>query len=278
MKKILKAVIPAAGMGTRFLPITKAVAKEMLPIIDKPAIHYVIQEAIDAGIIDILIITSDRKPEIRKYFNENLFLKEVLKNKSETNLLEEIEKTYKSIKISFLNQLEPKGLGDAIRLAKDFINNEPFAVLLPDDIIENKGLINATKECINAFYECESLIIGVQKVDKKDISKYGIIQSSNYNNNLIDIEKIVEKPSIEEAPSNIASIGRYIFLPSIFSTINHTKPTKKNIDIDITSSINIIIGKNKIYGTFISGKRFDTGHKLGYFNCIMHYAKKEKLI
>lgn len=274
MKRVLKAVIPAAGMGTRFLPITKAIPKEMLPIIDKPAIHYVVQEAIDAGIQEILIIINERKSAIRNYFSKDIYLEEFLETKSE--FLEKIKPISDSVKIFFLNQNKPNGLGSAIRYAKEFVNNEPFVVLLPDDIIENEE-INATRQCINAFDKYQSTIIGVQEVLKCDISKYGIVKYFNQDKNLIEIESIIEKPSLENAPSNIAAIGRYVLMPNIFSAIDNTLPDAVHGEIGLTSSMKIILEDAKIYGVLINGKRYDTGQKLGYLNCVMDFFSKENL-
>jgi UTP--glucose-1-phosphate uridylyltransferase len=215
--KVRKAIIPAAGLGTRFLPATKAMPKEMLPIVDKPAIQYIVEEAVKSGIEDILIITGKGKRSIEDHFDTNFELEENLIKKGKLDLLDEVQKI-SQVAIHYIRQKEPKGLGHAVLCAQSFINNEPFAVLLGDDVISSE--IPCIKQMIQCFEEHNSSIIGVQPVKPEDVSKYGIVDGEKNTERIFSVMDLVEKPKLEHAPSNLAVMGRYILTPKIFQILN----------------------------------------------------------
>ena len=250
--KVRKAVIPAAGLGTRFLPATKAQPKEMLPIVDKPTLQYIIEEAIESGIEEILIITGRNKVSIENHFDRSVELELELEKSGKHDLLAEIRKISDMVNIHYVRQKEPKGLGHAIHCAKSFIGNEPFAVLLGDDIVHNEN------PCLRQLIECydkyETTILGVQEVSNEDISKYGIVAGKQIEDRIYIVENLVEKPSKEEAPSNIAILGRYIIVPEIFDILGHTKPGKGG-EIQLTDALELAEGSNVCL--YFEGKRYD---------------------
>lgn len=270
---IRKAVIPAAGLGTRFLPATKSIPKEMLPIIDKPIIQYVVEEAVASGINDIIIITGRGKRAIEDYFDTSPELENNLLSENKKDLLKEVKDISSLADIHYIRQKEPSGLGDAVLKAEKHIGDEPFAVLLGDDII--KGDTLCLKQLIDAYqkYENSSAVIAVQEVE--DVSKYGIIKGSEINKSVYRVEDIIEKPSLKEAPSNIGAVGRYIFTPEIFSYIKET-PLGKGREIQLTDAIRMLIkkGKRNIYAYKFKGKRYDAGDKLGYIKAIIDFASE----
>ena len=234
-KKIRKAIIPAAGLGTRFLPATKAQPKEMLPIVDKPTIQYIIEEAIASGIEEILIITGRNKKCIEDHFDKSVELEMELEKNNKNELLELVQDISDMVDIHYIRQKEPKGLGHAIRCAKTFVGNEPFAILLGDDIVYNDE-----KPCLKQLIECydeyKTSILGVQTVEKESVSKYGIVDGILIEDRVCKVKGLVEKPSIEEAPSNTAILGRYIVTPKIFDILDNTKPGKGN-EIQLTDAL-----------------------------------------
>ncbi|MGB4395434.1 MAG: UTP--glucose-1-phosphate uridylyltransferase GalU, partial [Tepidanaerobacteraceae bacterium] len=219
--KIKKAIIPAAGLGTRFLPATKAQPKEMLPIVDKPTIQFIVEEAVQSGIEEILIITGRNKRAIEDHFDKSVELELVLKNKGQENLLHLIEDISNMVDIHYIRQKEPKGLGHAIYCAKAFVGNEPFAVMLGDDVIDAGK--PALKQMIDVYDKYNCSIIGVQEVSEDDVSKYGIIDSCFIEDKIFKINDLVEKPNKKDAPSRMAIMGRYIITPAIFDILKHTK-------------------------------------------------------
>lgn len=249
---VKKAIIPAAGYGTRNLPITKVVPKELFPIGNKPAINYVVEEAMAAGIEEILIVVSRSKNLIADYFDRSLELEAYLERKQKTKLLDKIK--IPKIQIQYTRQPYAKGLGDAILLGKNFVGNEPFAVLLPDEVIfekETDGLIQLTK----LYDENKSSVLGLYKVEKQLLSSYGVVEWENLKKDIVEITSIVEKP-VNNPPSDMAVIGRYVFNPSIFSCLEKTKPGVGG-EIQLTDAINEMIKSEKIYGVTIHGNRFD---------------------
>jgi UTP--glucose-1-phosphate uridylyltransferase len=220
--KVRKAIIPAAGLGTRFLPATKAQPKEMLPIVDKPTIQYIIEEAIDSGIEEILIITGRNKRAIEDHFDRSIELELALEKKNKKELLALVRDISDMVNIHYIRQKEPKGLGHAINCAKSFVGNEPFAVLLGDDIVYNPNK-PCLKQLIDAYNEYKTTILGVQTVDNKDVSKYGIVDGKFIEDRVYKVNNLVEKPSVEEAPSNVAILGRYIITPAIFDILDNTR-------------------------------------------------------
>lgn len=270
---IKKAVIPAAGLGTRFLPVTKSMPKEMLPLVDIPAIHYVVEEAVESGINDIIIITGRGKRSIEDYFDESPELEMRLKKDGKNDLLTLVKKVSSFADIHFIRQKEPKGLPDAILKAEKHVGDEPFAVLLGDDIIKDK--IPCLKQLIDVYEKYKKTVIATQKIPIDEIYKYGSIKGkeieSSPENFLYRIEDIVEKPKPDVAPSNIAAVGRYIFTPDIFSCIKKTKPGVNN-ELQIADSLKILMQTQDVYAFGFHGKRYDIGDKLGYIQAIIDFS------
>lgn len=277
--KIRKAVIPAAGLGTRFLPVTKSMPKEMLPLIDTPAIQYVVKEAIESGVDDIIIITGRGKQAVEDYFDESPELEMHLKKNKKEDLLKMIKNISSLANIHYIRQKEPKGLPDAISKAEKHVGNEPFAVLLGDDIIASRK--PCAKQLIEVYKKYNSSVIAVQKVPVQEISKYGSVKASkiktDLNNILYLIEDVVEKPKPSEAPSNIAAIGRYIFTPEIFDSIKKT-PIGINNEMQIADSIKILMKNQKVYASEFTGKRYDIGDKTGYIQAVIDFALENQEI
>jgi len=270
---IKKAVIPAAGLGTRFLPVTKSMPKEMLPLVDFPAIHYVVEEAVKSGINDIIIITGRGKRSIEDYFDESPELEMRLEKDGKNDLLKLVKKISSFADIHFIRQKDPKGLPDAILKAEKHIGDEPFAVLLGDDIIIDK--IPCIKQLINVFEKYKKSVIAAQKIPIEEIYKYGSIKGkkieSSPNDFLYLIEDIVEKPKPKEAPTNIASVGRYVFTPDIFNCIKQTKPGINN-ELQIADSMKILMQTQDVYAYGFHGKKYDIGDKLGYIQAIIDFS------
>ncbi len=267
--KVKKAVIPAAGFGTRFLPATKSTPKEMLTIVDRPAIHYNVEELIDAGIEDILIIIGRNKEEIANYFDRSPELELFLKETGKEELYDLTERISNMANIHYVRQKDAKGLGHAVYCAKTFVGNEPFALLLGDDLVYSTT--PCIKQLADMYDKYESTIIGVQTVEKNQVNKYGIIDGIKVGENLYEVKDLVEKPSIDEAPSNVAIMGRYILTPDIFDMIEQTPPGKGN-EIQLTDALNLLNQKKEIYAYEFEGKRYDTGDKLGYLIATVEYA------
>ena len=273
--KVRKAIIPAAGLGTRFLPVTKAQPKEMLPIVDKPTIQYIIEEAIASGIEDILIITGRGKRAIEDHFDRSFELEEELKKKNQEELLQQIREIANLADIHYIRQKEPRGLGHAIYCAKAFIGNEPFAVLLGDDIVDSK--VPCLKQLINIYDEYKTSILGVQSVDVNDVSKYGIVSGNQVDDRVYKVKDLVEKPEKENAPSNIAILGRYIISPLIFQYLENAKPGKDG-EIQLTDSLRELARHEAMYAYDFIGRRYDVGNKLGFLEATVEYAlKREEL-
>ena len=270
MSRIRKAIIPAAGLGTRFLPATKAQPKEMLPIVDKPAIQYIIEEAIASGIEEILIITGRNKRSIEDHFDRSLELEMQLKAQGKYELLGMIEEISK-ITIHFIRQKEAKGLGHAVLCAKQFVGNEPFAVLLGDDIVDSK--VPCLKQLVKVHNDLGGSVLGVQQVPQQKVSSYGIVKPKELKPNLWQAMDLVEKPSIEEAPSNLAVLGRYILDGEIFEILEHTKPGRGG-EIQLTDAICELAGKKPVYAFAFEGRRYDIGDKEGFLEATVEYALK----
>ncbi|CBW54547.1 UTP glucose 1 phosphate uridylyltransferase [Mycoplasma mycoides subsp. capri LC str. 95010] len=266
--KIRKAIIPCAGFGTRFLPFTKSQAKEMLPIIDKPTIEYIVKEAIDSGIEEILIIIRVGKNNIANHFNRNLELEHFLEEKNKLSELELISEKYNAT-IYYQMQDEQLGLGHAISLAKDFIKNEPFAILLGDDLFKCKT--PAIKQLIDVYDKYHQNVLGTIYIDKQDNKKYGICKVKQISNDIYKVDSVIEKPSVEVAPSNIAIGGRYVLLPEIFKYLDmHIKG--KSGEIELTDSILKTINESNCYAKIIDGSRYDIGNKIGYLDAILDFG------
>lgn len=268
--KVRKAVIPAAGLGTRFLPATKAMPKEMLPIVDKPTIQYIIEEAIESGIEEILIITGKSKRAIEDHFDRSSELEAELEKKNKQELLEIVRNVSEMVDIHYIRQKDPKGLGHAIYCAKTFVGSEPFAVLLGDDVVHNEGT-PCLKQMMDSFDKYGSTVLGVQKVDFSDVSKYGIVDGQQIEDRTYKVKDLVEKPAVEEAPSNVAILGRYIINASIFDILSKTKPGKGG-EIQLTDALKELVLKEDIYAYNFEGKRYDVGNKQGFLEATVETA------
>ena len=267
--KIRKAIIPAAGLGTRFLPATKAQPKEMLPIVDKPTLQYIIEEAVSSGIEEILIITGRNKKSIEDHFDKSIELELELQHKKRYDLLKEVRKISDMVNIHYIRQKEPKGLGHAIYCAKSFIGDEPFAVMLGDDIVY--GEPPCLQQMIEMYNQYKVSILGVQEVEKENVNKYGIVKGNFIEDRIYKVKDLIEKPSIEEAPSNIAILGRYIITPEIFEILACTKPDKGG-EIQLTDALRELVNKEAMYAYIFKGRRYDVGDKQGYLKATVEFA------
>lgn len=267
--RVTKAIIPAAGLGTRFLPVTKALPKEMLPIVDKPTIQYIIEEAVESGIEDILIITGRGKWPIVDYYDRSPELEAHLTKKGEFELLEKIKKLSNLANIHYIRQNEPLGLGQAVYCGKSFIGNEPFAVLLGDDII--KAEKPAIGQLIVAACDTGSTVIGIQEVQDSEVHKYGIVDPIESNGRLCRIKDLMEKPSLAIAPSRLAIIGRYVINPSIFRYLENISADAGG-EIQLTDALKAQCKDESVYAFLFEGKRYDAGDKLGYLMATVEYA------
>ena len=268
---VRKAVIPAAGLGTRFLPATKAQPKEMLPIIDTPTIQYVVQEAVDSGIDDILIVSGKGKRAIEDHFDRNIELEEALDD--DEALANELRRIADMANIHFIRQKYLRGLGDAIYYAKQHIGNEPFAVLLGDTIVDS--VIPVTQQLCDIYDQYRHTVIAVETVPADKVHRYGIVGGKELSDALWELNDLVEKPAPESSPSNLAIAGRYILTPEIFRAIEQTKPGK-NGEIQLTDALRLLLGREAIYSYRIEGKRYDIGNKLDYLKTTVEFALKRK--
>jgi UTP--glucose-1-phosphate uridylyltransferase len=273
MKKLRKAVLPVAGFGTRFLPATKATPKEMLPIIDKPLVQYAVEEAIKIGIEEIIFITNPSKYSIKNHFDKSLLLEEKLIKSGKFDFVEKLNPSeFNDIKFTYINQQEQKGLGHAILLAEDFINNEPFAVLLPDDLFfSEKSCLMQLEE---VYKQTNSSVIAVNKIDAHNIHKYGVIKPGFVNNRAIEVLDIVEKPKYEDAPSDIAVCGRYILNSSIFKYLNKTSPDSGK-EIQLTDAIKMMLKDESVYACVYQGEKFDCGSKKGFVEATLTISLRD---
>lgn len=274
IKKVRKAVIPAAGLGTRFLPATKAVPKEMIPIVDKPTLQYIVEEALESGIEDILIITGRTKRAIEDHFDKSVELELTLEEKGKDDLLEMMQEI-SGIRIHYIRQLEPKGLGHAIYCAKQFVGDEPFAVLLGDDVVYNPEY-PALKQLIDVYGERGGSVIGVQEVPEEQVSSYGVVKADATDNPFVfQISDMVEKPAVKDAPSRMAVLGRYVINPEIFTILEHTKPGKGG-EIQLTDALKELAQQEKMYAYIFEGRRYDVGSKQGFLEATVEYALRRE--
>lgn len=271
MQTVKKAIIPAAGLGTRFLPATKAQPKEMLPIVDKPTLQYIVEEAVEAGITEILIVTGRNKKSIEDHFDKSVELELELERKGDAELLSMVRGISEMINIHYIRQKEPRGLGDAIYCARSFIGDEPFAVMLGDDVVDAKT--PCIRQLIDAYEEYQTTILGVQRVAREETNKYGIISGKLIEDRIYKVKDMVEKPEPEEAPSEIAVLGRYIITPQIFEILRHLKPGKKG-EIQLTDGLRELCGKQAMYAYAFEGRRYDVGDKLGFLEATIDFALK----
>jgi UTP--glucose-1-phosphate uridylyltransferase len=268
---VKKAIIPAAGLGTRFLPATKSQPKEMLPIVDKPTLQYIIEEAINSGIEEILIITGRNKKSIEDHFDKSVELELELEQKGKQEMLDMVRDISNMVNIHYIRQKEPKGLGHAIYCAKSFIGNEPFAVLLGDDIVDCET--PCLKQLIGTYNEYKTSILGVQEVAKEDTNKYGILDVKHIEDRVYKVKDMVEKPDVDKAPSNIAILGRYIITPAIFDILENQEPGKGG-EIQLTDALKTLGNQEAIYAYNFQGRRYDVGDKLGFLEATIDFALK----
>ena len=272
MKQVRKAIIPAAGLGTRFLPATKALAKEMLPIVDKPTIQFIVEEARKSGIQDIVVVDGKNKRSIEDHFDSNPELEDNLRDKHKDEMLKLVQETT-DINIYFIRQSHPRGLGDAVLTARDFIGDEPFVVMLGDDLnnINNNGT-PLTIELIDSYHETGASTLAVMRVPHEDTSKYGVINpSKEVKPGLFNVTSFVEKPDPKDAPSDLAIIGRYVFTPEIFDVLAKTKPGKGN-EIQLTDAINTLNKTQRVFAHEYKGDRYDVGNKFGWIETNIEYG------
>jgi len=270
---VKKAVIPAAGFGTRFLPATKAQPKEMLPIIDTPTIQYVVQEAVESGIEDILIITGRGKRSIEDHFDRNIELEQRIQEKDDDALYNQLRHIEDMANIHYIRQKELNGLGDAIYHAKDHCGNDPFAVLLGDTVINS--VIPVTQQLIDSYEQYRQTVIAVEEVPKDKVSRYGIVGGKIISDRIMQLNELIEKPSVKSAPSNLAIAGRYILTPEIFGALEKT-PRGKGNEIQLTDAMRLLLKHENIISSTIEGKRYDIGNKLDFLKTTVEFALKRK--
>lgn len=270
---IRKAVIPAAGLGTRFLPATKSMPKEMLPIIDIPTIQYVVQEAVDSGIDDILIISGKGKRAIEDHFDRNFELEARLEEKEDQAWFTEMRRLSDMANVHFVRQKEANGLGDAIYYARHHVGDEPFAVLLGDTIMDS--VIPVTRQLVDTYEQYGGSVIGVENVPHDKVNRYGIVGGIPLSDSILQLDTLIEKPAIDKAPSNLAIAGRYILSPEIFDAIEKT-PKGKNNEIQLTDSMLLLLKRENFYAHLIEGKRHDIGNKLDFLKTTVEFALKRK--
>ncbi|WP_442598872.1 UTP--glucose-1-phosphate uridylyltransferase GalU [Neobacillus sp. D3-1R] len=268
---IRKAVIPAAGLGTRFLPATKAQPKEMLPIVDKPTIQYIIEEAVESGIEDIIIITGRNKRAIEDHFDKSVELELLLRKTGKDVLHEMVHRISNMVDIHYVRQKEPLGLGHAVLCARKFIGDEPFAVLLGDDIIDSE--VPALKQMLMQYHKVHSSILGCKEVPWSDVQKYGIVHYTEPFDDMFRVKKLIEKPKPEVAPSTQAIIGRYILTPAIFDILESVTPDS-NGEIQLTEALDILLNNENIFSYIIEGNRYDVGDKFGFLQASIDFAMK----
>ncbi len=270
---IRKAVIPVAGLGTRFLPATKAQPKEMLPLVDKPVIQYIVEEAVSAGIEQIIFVTGRHKRAIEDHFDRNLELEINLEEKGKEELLRIVREISDLADFIYIRQKEPLGLGHAILTAEPAVGNEPFAVLLGDDVMVSEK--PAIGQLIDVFERFRCSVIGVQEVPKEEVSKYGVVGGREVDEGVYKLDELVEKPSLEEAPSNLAIAGRYVLTPGVFEALRNTPPGRGG-EIQLTDALRILNGREAIYGRILKVKRYDTGDKLGFLQATVDFALRRE--
>jgi UTP--glucose-1-phosphate uridylyltransferase len=272
--KVRKAVFPAAGLGTRFLPATKAQPKEMLPLVDKPIIQYGVEEALASGCDQIIIITGRGKQAIEDHFDVSYELETMLEQRKKTDLLQIVRSISDMIHVAYVRQKEALGLGHAVLMARELVGNEPFAVLLADDVIDNP--VPALKQMADVFDQKQSSVIAAQVVEGKMISSYGVFDTApadGFDGRLFEIKNMVEKPKVEDAPSNLAVIGRYILTPAIFDCLARTQPGAGG-ELQLTDGMRLLLKQEKMYGYIYEGRRHDTGDKMGFLKATVEFALK----
>ena len=272
--KIRKAIIPAAGLGTRFLPMTKAIAKEMLPVVDKPVIQYVVEECVNSGIEEILIVIGSGKRAIEEHFGRSAEFERELVERGKPELSDEIRRISEMANIHYVWQNELKGLGDAVLCGKAFCGNEPFALLLGDTIVESEDKNRPVlKQLLEIHDEQNASVVALEEVPDEKVSRYGIAGGDDIKEGVIKINRLIEKPSLEEAPSNLAIASRYVFRPEIFALLEETQRGKNN-EVQLTDAMSALLSKNEMYGLRFQGKRHDIGNKLDFLKTNLEFGLK----
>ena len=269
--KVRKAVIPVAGLGTRFLPATKTVPKELLPIVDVPSIQYVVQEAVDAGIQEIIFVTGRGKDGIEDHFDEAPELEQILAERGQTEMVAMLRRIAEMTEVVSVRQKKPLGLGHAVLCARDLVGNEPFAVMLADDLIDSE--VPCIRQLLEIFEEKRESVIALMKVPEEEVHRYGVIRGKEVNKGLYQVEATVEKPPAREAPSRMAIIGRYILRPEIFAILENL-PAGKGGEIQLTDGLSQLVQDRKVFGCEFQGERYDIGDKLGFVRATVAYALK----
>jgi UTP--glucose-1-phosphate uridylyltransferase len=275
-KKVRKAVFPAAGLGTRFLPATKALPKEMLPLVDKPIIQYGVEEALASGCEQIIIVTGRGKSAMEDHFDTSYELERELEERGKEGLLAQVRRISEMVDVAYVRQKKALGLGHAVLMARELVGDEPFAVLLPDDVIDAR--VPCTRQMIEIYEETGSSVLATQEVEGKAISAYGVLDAKatgTHNGRVYEVRNLVEKPKPEDAPSNLAIIGRYVLTPGVFKTLASTKPGKLG-ELQLTDGIKDLLQHEKVYGYTFEGKRYDTGDKLGMLKAGVEFALKRE--
>ena len=273
IKKVRKAVFPAAGLGTRFLPATKSSPKEMLPLVDKPLIQYVVEEAVASGIESILIVTGRDKTPIEDHFDISFEMEHLLRAKNKNAMLEQVRAVSELARISYTRQKEALGLGHAIYQAKDFVGDEPFAAMLPDDIVDAE--YPALRQMIDVYEKYDAPVIATMQIEGEAISRFGVIDAEEVEPNVYKIRDMVEKPALKDAPSDLAIIGRYVLTPDIFAAIENTKPGSGG-EIQITDAMRLLLNERPFYAVKLQGTRHDAGDKLGFLIATVEFALKRE--
>ncbi len=273
MTKVRKAAFPAAGLGTRFLPATKAQPKEMLPLVDKPLIQYGIEEALASGIDNIIVITGRGKNAIEDHFDVSFELEKILEQRGEIELLKTVRSISDMINVSYVRQKEALGIGNALLTARELIGNEPFACFLGDDVIDSE--VPCMKQLLNVFYEKLHPVVAIEEVSWDHVSSYGIIAGKQITENLYEITDMIEKPSHKDAPSNLAIIGRYVLTPDLFEALSRVAPDHKS-EIQLTNGLKLLLKDRPIFGYKFMGTRYDAGNKLGFLKATVEFALKRK--
>ena len=267
--EIRKAVFPVAGLGTRFLPATKAMPKEMIPLVDKPLIQYVIEEAKASGVKEVILITGRGKRAIEDHFDISFELEQILKEMGEKSLLQDVQQISNLVSFCYIRQKEALGLGHAVLCAKEAVGKDPFAVLLGDDLIRSD--VPCLRQLLNVYEQYRCSVIAVEEVDREEVFRYGVIAAERLTENLYEVKDLVEKPAVDKAPSNLAIIGRYLLVPEIFDLLEQTSPDIRG-EIQLTNGLRELLATQRIVACRFTGKRFDAGNKLGFLKATVEYA------
>ncbi len=270
--KVRKAVFPAAGLGTRFLPASKAIPKEMIPVVDKPVIQYIVEEAVASGVEQVIFVTAQGKSAMEDHFDKAYALEDLLDKRGKQKMLGDCRDLWTRVEVVSVRQHEPLGLGHAFACARNVVGDEPFLGMLPDDLVDNPGYPCA-KQLVDVYNKYQCSVVALMKTPRELIDKYGMVVSKPVSDNVVQVFDCVEKPKPEDAPSDLGIVARYLFTPEIFQALSETKPGAQG-EIQITDAIARLARKGRVYGCIFKGERFDAGDKLGYLQATIHYGLK----